>query len=337
MTLEFELSYNPTRTWDNEILNNEFPEIFQTSKYGEFIQYSGKRAGYVTIYDNGNLIGNCLIEISKEKICSWVYGPIIKSEFIDRQEEIIIQLFDFLSKNGLIAVENAKTQKDFTGKRTLEKKEGIYTRIGESPFIDIRPEMDEILSSFDRSVRKNANKCTRNGVEILLYEDNTLLEPYLEMLSWFRMNRNFGMPSFFPNSQTMELFNSPITSMGIALAKYEDKFLAGMGFVTIGSIMTEIAMATSKEYESAKLPINDFIKVKAIEFYKSKGVEIYDLAGGEKNPSDPKKQSILTFKQKFASNNASFGLIDRKILSPRWYLKAVTRKINYSLMKKSKS
>jgi hypothetical protein len=337
MTLEFELSYNPSSTWDNEILNNEFPEIFQTSKYGEFIQNSGKRSGYITIYDNGNLVGNCLIEISKEKICSWAYGPIIKSELIDRQEEIIIQLFGFLRRNGFIAVEKAKTQKDFTGKRTLEKKAGLYSRIGESPYIDIRPEMEEILSSFDRSVRKNVNKCLRNGVEILLYEDTSLLEPYLEMLSWFRLNRNFGMPSFFPNAQTMGLFNSPITSMGIALAKYDNKYLAGMGFVTIGNMMTEIAMATSKDYELARLPINDFIKVKAIEFYKSKGIELYDLAGGEKNPTDPKKLSILTFKQKFASNNAPFAMIDRKILSPRWYIKAFNRKINYSLMKKSKS
>jgi lipid II:glycine glycyltransferase (peptidoglycan interpeptide bridge formation enzyme) len=333
MTFKFDLSNRPRDTWDSEILAYEVPEVCQTSLYGELILKSGKTPGFISIYQNGDLIGNCLVESSNEKIATWLYGPLIKSEKVNKQEEIIKELLLFLKKIGMTAVENAKTQKYFDPKITFNEKSDIYSRIGGSPFIDVRPDMNEIMNSFDRSVRKNVNKCERNGVEIIISEEITLIEPYLEMLSWFRSSRNFGMPAFFPNTYTMKMFNSRITSMGIALAKFDGDFLAGMGFVTIGSIMTELAMASSYKYEAAKLPVNDYLKVKAIEFYKQKGITLYDLAGGEKNPSDPKKLSITQFKQKFATGTASYGMIDRKILSYTWYTTAVKRKIKYIFSK----
>jgi len=115
--------------------------------------------------------------------------------------------------------------------------------------------------------------------------------------------------------------------MMIALAKYNDHFLAGRGIVTIGNIMVGIALATSKEFKIVKLPVNDYLIMKAIEFYKQKGIMFYDLAGGEKHPSDPKKKGIMQYKQQFAINSAPFGMIDRKILSASWYAIAVTRKM----------
>jgi hypothetical protein len=333
MAYEFEISYQPRTTWDNEILDYEFPEIYQTSLFGELILKSGKTPGFISIFANGKLVGNCLIEISNEKIATWSYGPLIKSEKANSQEEIIDRLQFFLKQSGIISIENVKTRKYFNRNTAFNERAGIYSRIGESPYIDIRPGMEELLHSFDRSVRKNVNKCERTGVEIVISENTDLLEPYMEMLSWFRSSRNFGMPSFFPHNDTIKMFNTSITSMGIALAKFEGHFLSGMGFVTIGNTMTELAMATSKEFETAKLPVNDYLKVKAIEFYKQKGITLYDLAGGEKNPTDPKKKSILVYKQKFATGSAPYGMIDRKILTAFWYPIAVRRKIKYLLSK----
>jgi lipid II:glycine glycyltransferase (peptidoglycan interpeptide bridge formation enzyme) len=274
-----------------------------------------------------------LIELSNQKIATWYYGPLLKAEKTANQEDIIKEFLVFLKNNGIIAVENAKTQKYFPSSSIFDQNSGLYSRIGESPFIDIRNNLDEVIKTFDRSVRKNCNKCERAGVEVEISEDTTLLEPYTEMLIWFRSSKNFGLPTFFPNADTLKIFNSPITSMGIAMAKLNGHYLAGMGFVTINNIMTEIGSATSKEYETEKLPVNEYLKIKAIEFYKQKGISIYDLAGGEKNPSDPKKQNILAFKQKFTVRNAPYGIIDRKILSPAWYANAVKRKITFFLQK----
>lgn len=333
MGFHFEIYDQPPVKWDKEILNYEFPEICQTSIYGEFLRNSGITPKYILIFYKSDCIGNCLIQVTNQKIATWLYGPLIQSKSGISQEEIIKDLLIFLKKTGIIAVENAKTQKIFDRKTTFNEKSEMYSRIGGSPFIDVRPDMNELMNSFDRSVRKNVNKCERNGVEIIISEGPNLVEPYQEMLSWFRSSRNFDMPSFFPNIITMKLFNTAVTSMGIALAKFEGEFLAGMGFVTIGNIMTELAMASSEKYETAKLPVNDYLKVKSIEFYKQKGITLYDLAGGEKNPSDPKKRSILLFKQKFASSTALYGMIDREILSTAWYPLAIRRKIKYLISK----
>lgn len=330
MTFEFELSKNPRDTWDKEILTSDFPEVLQTTMFADLIETRGNEVGYVSIYENGELLGNCLIEILTGKIATWNYGPVIHSANIKFENEIIIQLFGFLKKRGFTAIENIKTNKRFLQQDPFIEDMSLFSRIGESPFIDIRPNNEDILHSFDRSVRKNVNKCLRSGVEILIAEDTSFLEPYMKMLTWFRASRNFTMPPFYPNSTTMKLFNTSTSSMGIALAKYNGDFIAGMGFVAFGNLMTELAMATSSEYEKLKLPINELLKIKAIEFYKNKGIEFYDLAGGEKNPSDAKKQSILNFKRKFASGYASFGIIDRKILAPGWYSTALKRKLfNY--------
>jgi hypothetical protein len=333
MIYEFELTNQPRATWDLEILGFEFPEIFQTSIYGEFIEYTGKTPGYISIYKDGGLIGNCLIETSNERIATWAYGPLINSNFVLDQEKIIRELFSFLKTRGVIAIENAKTRKYFDPLITFNENSDLYSRIGGSPYIDMQPGSEEIMNSFDRSVRKNINKCVRAGAEVIFSEDTTLLEPYTEMLGWFRSSRDFGLPLLHPNSDTLKIFNTSLSTMGLALVKLGDKFLAGIGYVTFGKMMVGIAMAPSKENLVAKLPVNDFLFVKAVEHYKQRGIRILDLAGGEKNPVDPKKFNIVLYKQQFTSKSASYGMIDRKILSNTWYVNAIKRKIKYILSK----
>jgi hypothetical protein len=329
MQFNFELSDQPPNNWDTEILDCNFPEILQTSLFGEFLINSGKHPKYISIFENEKLVGQCLIQVINHKIVTWNYGPIMKTSLDYCLEDVIFALIKFLKNCGFAAIENIKTHKLFTHNTELNEQSDIYSRIGGSPFINIGPNLKEVLNTFDRSVRKNVNKCERNGVEVIISDDTSLLEPYTEMLTWFRASRNFGMPTFFPNNETMKLFNSSMTSMGIALAKFEGRYIAGIGFVTIGKIMTELGIVTSSDYQSVNLPVNEFLKIKAIEYYQQKNIEIYDLAGGAKKPTDPKKQNILKFKQKFTQTNATYGIIDRKVLSAAWYPFAVKRKIQF--------
>lgn len=329
MKFEFEISNTPRASWDNEILAYESNEICQTSMYGEFIQNAGMSPAYISIYKDGGLIGNCLAEISKQKIAKWFFGPLLKAEVSNLQEEIISELFAFLKKNSIIAIENTKTQKYFTSQTSFYEDSRIYSKIGESPFVNIQMDMQSLINSFDRSVRKNINKCESNGVEITISDKNELVEPYIELLSQFRSERNFSMPPLFPNNETMRIFNTTFTSMRIAIAKHEGQILAGMGFVTCGNTMTEIAMATSEFYKIKNFPVNDYLKVKAIEFFKEFGIKIYDLTGGERNHVNHQKRGIVDFKKKFANGYATYGMIDRKVLSPLWYPSAILRKFNY--------
>lgn len=329
MTIEFELSNHANSEWDKSILNNSTPEFCQTSIFGKFLNRIGAEVNFLLIYDRGELVGNCLLEVKKEKIASWRYGPKIRIDRIDDEEAILMQMFRFLQNSKFKAIEQTQTAKNFPDEGHFNENSTFFSRIGSSPYIDIRPDMDKLLHNFDRSVHKNVNKCIRAGVDIKISETNELVGTYLDLLTWFRENRNFDLPFLHPNEETMKLFNNSITNMGIALAYLNGRAIAGMGFIRIGKIMTELAIATSHDYESLKLPANDFLKIKAIEFYKDKGIEFYDLAGGEKNPNDSKKKNILKYKMKFATGSTPYGFIDRKILSINWFPYAVKRKLIY--------
>ena len=124
------------------------------------------------------------------------------------------------------------------------------------------------------------------------------------------------MPLFYPNASTLSLGNRGHTTFSIALASVEGTYLSGMGFISLGQVVTEIAVAQSEEYFIRKLPAQDQIKVAAIEHFASKGVRYYDLAGIASLPASEKETNIRRYKLKFSNQIRTFAKTGRQAFKP---------------------
>jgi len=307
---------NPS-DWDNELLEYGCPHVYQSSAFAE--QYpdltgsSKYHPRYLYISDSGVVIGQCLIGVSKRKTVQWLYGPVVKDSHLDCYDSIVMQMMGDLQKQGILGVDFASTQV-FYDKKIYSENPKSYSYIGETCFVDLERNIEDIFKSFDRSVRKNIRKCKDAGVTVEITNDISIVPLYLEMLSNFRKRFGFQLPPFHPDASSMTLFSRENTSMDIALARADGLPVAAMGYVTFGKLVTEIAAAESEDYRRLKLPANDFIKVKAIETYKSRGIKYYDITGGMKFTKDPKEQGINKFKRKFGKQLAEFQCINQKYI-----------------------
>jgi hypothetical protein len=298
--------------WDAELLEYDLPHVFQSSSFAEnFPNLVGRQRyypKYIYICDSGAVIGQCLIGLSRRKTIQWYFGPVVKDEYHACYNDIVEQLIGHLQLQGVLALDYASTQ-IFYERNVYSDNDSLYSHIGETCFVDLGLDCDEIYGSFDSSVRKNVRKCNRAGVTVDITNDPSVIPVYLEMLSSFRRSRGFPMPPFYPNMTTMKLHSRAHTSMAIAFASVDGLVVSAMGYVTFGKLVTEIAAAQSAEYLRLKLPVNDLIKVRAIEHYKSLGMKYYDITGGKKYTEDPKERNINKFKRKFGIRLAEFGMI----------------------------
>jgi hypothetical protein len=292
----------------------------QSTGYAEWLQRQGYTPNYFHIIYDSEMIGQCSILINQNNVGTWSYGPVLRDSCPLNYSDVVSELLQYLEKMGVIGVENVTTQVMYNGS-CYEANNALYSEIRETPFVDLQRNIEETYRLFDRSVRKNVRKCETAGVDVFITNDPSALDPYLEMLSSHRSRLGLAMPPFYPNHETKRMFSRPYSSMDLALASINGKYLAGLGFIVFGKIVIEVAVAQSDAYLETNLPAHDLIKVRAVETYGKQGVKYYDLMGVKKRPSNQKEQNIRRFKLKFSKSLAEFATINDRGLAYLPYLK----------------
>ncbi len=317
--MNLEIYENPITTkWDEQLGGCHFANPLQASAYADYLRAQGSQVHAFTFVQAGQAIGHCLVSVSRNKTATWSFGPVLREPDSQTLNQMLVLLIPYLRKHLRIrAVETARLPAFYTGQEYPPPTH--YDSLGQTPYIDLQQDLETLNRSYDRSVRKNVRKCQDAGVEITITNDPAALEPYLAMLTDFRSQRGLRLPPFYPNAQTLQYFNRPHTGMYLALAHQGGEYLAGMGLVTYHQLMTEIAVAEAPLFHERKLPVNDLIKVRAIEHFREQGIRYYDLAGVSRQPADAKQENIRRFKLKFTQNLADYGIIGRRVFSPLWY------------------
>jgi hypothetical protein len=270
---------------------------------------------YIEIDSDGERIGKCLVFSDRNGLASWYQGPVVRRERFPEYGNILAGLVDFLRGMRLVCISSASTQ-------TVYEKNYYQTHFPalsghfEAPFVDLEQGIQEIKGGFDRSLKKNLRKCSEAGVETEITGDAAVLEPYGRMLAYHRGRMNLGLPELFPNGASQRIFTRPETGMELALAKVDGSLLAGLGYITFGRVVIEVAAAQSEEYHERKLPAYELLKVKAIEHYKSRGMRLYDLQGVRRAPPTEKEANIRRFKLKFTGTLGEFGAMENEVLHP---------------------
>ncbi|MBL7197585.1 MAG: hypothetical protein ISS47_05760 [Candidatus Omnitrophica bacterium] len=314
--------------WDTELLAYKYAHPLQSTAFAHFLEKQGYSPLFLRIIYDGNIIGHCCVSVIRKSISTWSYGPLVKEQHRDKYNDIVCQLKQFLIKKNIKYFDNAKTE-IFYNNEFCQRDWNLYSKICETPYIDLEQGWEKIRASFDRSVIKNIRKCEGAGVNVLITNDPYYVPLYIEMLSSHYSRLALKMPPFYPNVENMKIFSGPYSFMEIALASIEQTYLAGLGFVRFGNVVTEIGLGQSDTYLKLKLPVHDLIKVKAIENFLKKGLKLFDLCGIESNPINKKGYNIRRFKLKFTRNIAEYGILRNRRI---YYLDF----LNFKLIKKTK-
>lgn len=319
--------------WDAELLTYNCAHPFQTTVFSEYCQRLGNTSHYIHIEYDGEKIGQCVILVNQENIATWFYGPVVRPNSSIKYDDVLTQLLHYTRKIGVIGVENIRTQISYEAPYD-NRNMALYSEICETPFIDLKPPIETIYRSFAHSARKNIRKCRDAGVDVVITNDISKIDPYIEMLSSHRKRLGYPMPYFYPNHETMKLFLREYILMEIALASIKGIYLAGLGFVVFGNIVIEVGVGQSDAYFQMKMPAQDLIKAEAVERYRKLGVQYYDLSGVKKHPLTDKEENIRRFKLKFSKNIGEYATINRHIISPLKYVHAkLIQKFNQFLNK----
>lgn len=318
---------NDVSTWDLELLEYEYAHPYQSIPFSNYMQQKGFRPIYIRILYDKIIIGHCSVLVMNNKIATWRYGPVVKNKYKSKYNNILYDLKKYLIRNGVVCFDKPETQV-FYGDRSFEFDNKLYYKYCQTPFVKLKNNIEDIYAKFNYSVRKNIKKSEKEGLKVLITNKSDYLGHYLSMLHSHRKHLGFNLPPFYPNLETMKMFSGPNVFMDMALASIDNIYIAGIGFLRFGKMVIEVGVAQSNSYFKVNLPAHDFIKVKAIQHYKMMNLELYDLSGVEKYPSNKKEYNIRRFKMKFSQDLGEYCIMGNNGLS---YLSYLTYKIKNKL------
>ncbi len=318
---------NDVSTWDLELLEYEYAHPYQSMPFSSYMQEKGFKPVYILILDGEITIGHCSVLVMNNKMATWYHGPIVKDQYKFDYNNILQELKKYLFKKGIVCFDKPSTQV-FYADRSFEFDNKLYYKDYQTPFVKLKNNIEDIYAKFNYSVIKNIKKSEKRGVKVLITNQSDYLGHYLTMLHSHRKHLSLNLPPFYPNLETMKIFSGPNVFMDLALASIDNTYIAGIGFLRFGKMVIEIGVAQSDNYFKVNLPAHDFIKVKAIQHYKMMNLELYDLSGVEKYPSNKKEFNIRRFKTKFSQDLGEYCIMGNNGLG---YLRYLTYKIKNKL------
>ena len=320
--------------------------IFQTSRWAILLQrLSGAEPLYVTVEDDGRTIARCLV-LKAGKISdlvrrspgisfllpvinrglatlSWLHGPLLHGEM---RLETVLQLFDAIEE---LAARERVMAISFTAHPTVEIRgltqclvdRGYRASKMATYLVDLTGEFERNLH---RSVGKNARSCLRRGVEIVIVSDEEF-PAYYQLVNGFRLDAGllgFPLEDFLLHQ---EVLREQRVLFG---AKYEGKFIAGLGVLACNGLLIECEAATSQVCFEQRLFVNDLIKLEIMRWGRRNDYQLFDLAGVAVEPEDDKAAGIRRFKEKFGGDYVEYDSFEKDLTRVRGAVLAWARRLH---------
>lgn len=320
--------------------------IFQTSRWAVLAQrLNGAEPFYIEVAEKDRTIARCLVlKVGKlnDRVrrspsisfllpivqrgfaaLSWLQGPLV---YGDGPMVAALPLFDAIEE--LAAAERVMSigftahptanMEELT--RVLTERQYRASRVA-TYLVDLTGDFEKKMH---RSVGKNARSCTRRGVEVGVVSDDEL-PAYFQLVDSFRKAAGlvgFSLADFLLHR---EVLAQQRTLFG---AKYEGRFIAGLGVLAGNGLLTECEAATDKVCFEQKLFANDLIKLEIMRWGQQNGYRHFDLAGVAIEPTDDKAAGIRKFKEKFGGEYVEYDCFEKDLTRIRGPLLAWARRLN---------
>jgi len=317
--------------WDIAVASTPCGGLFQTTDWANLLRaLRGAEPLYVTVDEDGRAVARCLIikqglfsDVLRRSqrlqfllpvvhralaTFSWLHGPTLHA---GQEAETAVAIYDAIErlarKEGVMSI-------DFTSHPTMQVRglepllvdRGYEARTVATYLVDLQT---DYVAKMHRSVGKNARKCLREGVEIVVVQEEDLPQ-YYRLVSDFRQAS--GMQGF-----SMEHFLMHQKVLGecrrLFAARFEGQFIAGLGVLAYNGLLIECEAATSSVCFERKLFANDLIKLEIMDWGKAQGFRLFDLAGVAVKPKDEKAAGIRKFKKKFGGYYVEYTSFNKRV------------------------
>jgi hypothetical protein len=173
--------------------------------------------------------------------------------------------------------------------------------------VDLRPDEDLLLMSFDHAARKGIKKALREGITIRrldtwqAYLDLFLL-PYLK---WTGAQESGKLS--IADARLVWHHSGHHDYYRYYVAIHPDGTpLAVLGMYLFAGIATEVTSAISPEAIERKIPAQDLLHWEMFLAAKREGCHTFDLAGVSPDPKTPKEENIRRFKKKWGGRYVQY-------------------------------
>lgn len=205
----------------------------------------------------------------------------------------------------------------------------LLQRKKDSIWIDLSLEMEEIKAGFSKMLVRNLKKAEKNSLSVRLLTLGDEIEQFIGVYKKMSDYRGIGF-----NRRELEKiirFTDQFNS-GYLLGCFSEKnvLLGGILVVIQGKLAEYFVAATDPAYKS--LPLSHLTMLKAIEYSKEIGCEVFDLGGVVLNADESDQvYNITNFKKLFSntykiySNPIEFRFSTWRTSLKKMYLKLSSR------------
>jgi serine/alanine adding enzyme len=182
---------------------------------------------------------------------------------------------------------------------------------------DLQLPMEEIWLDFDRKVRKNYRRATKDGITLQLDQTGSELKDFLNIY-YSTMERNRANNYYyFPESYFKDINLNLMGNYAYFHATMDKKIVSTELVLFSDKYAYSFMGGTLSEYYSSRP--NDFLKVEIIRWCKESGKELFVLGGGY-----TKNDGIYQYKKAFSPNSTADYYVGKYIHNHDIYDKLVS-------------
>ena len=175
--------------------------------------------------------------------------------------------------------------------------------------------IDEMLMDFEHKVRRNIKHAQREGLQILIEENDNHLEDFLRIY-YGTMERNDASDTFYFNREFFEKLNEMTGHYVYVYVIYQEKVISAELIIFGTENAYSYPGGTDSEYFYVRP--NDFLKFEAIKWLKERGLKNFVLGGGY-----GADDGIFRYKKSLAPNGIVDFYIGRNIFDKKMYEKMI--------------
>lgn len=271
-------------------------------------------------------------------------GPVFVDGFDDKMD-VLLEIEHLVEMMHATSLRAHPHNNDFLRIHTNTSVSGYQSAfasyIKKTQCIDLTQTEDEILKQMKQKGRYNVRVAGKKGVEVVKIGDslNTLrqaqgtekkkaqgsLKVFYNLLQKTTARDGFqGHPQEYYENMMKYLGSDAV----LYLAKYEERYVAGIIVTFADEVATYYYGASDHEYRKVMAPY--LLQWQAIQDAKSHGCVVYDFLGISASPDDG-LAGVTRFKKQFGGYEMEYTAVIDKPLSWRYYVVAVAKKLQKCL------
>jgi len=324
--LKVKIAYSPSPDWDNLLFKaDKEANICQSIYWAKVLErLEGAKPHFITVSTkDGEIHSLCLI-IKRRKpgrfkkffnYFQCIDGPVIVKDYVEEITEIllknILKLISFSTLEIIIIPSRNSKYALSEEVASVYKKFGFSVEKWGTYLVDLTNTEDELFSNLKHSARKCINKCKKMGIKIEKIKD---IEGFRDIYwdSYAKFEREFKRPVQPFSPITWEEDKDGLYHYFFAKDS-DNKVLAVLGMYVFNGVATEIASSMSMSAYETKIPAQDLLHWKMMLEAKRLGCRIFDLAGVNPCPKDPKEAGICQFKEKWGGRYTEYYIYKKEM------------------------